>query len=304
MSTTGPFEEEAFERDAEGQSFSGDPRELWRRFRRQRVAMAALLFIVLVIVVAIAAPLFAPNNPNTIPTGARVNALPSWSHLLGTDDLGRDILSRIIFGARASMTAVFLIVGLALAVALPLGLISGYFAGRVDAVLMRVMDVLFTFPPLILALAVASMLGPSLVNASIAIALVFVPSFVRLIRGQVLAVREELYVEASRSLGLSNTWIVRRHVLPNVASPIVVQAAVSLGYALLAEAGLSFLGLGVQLPTPSWGNMLNESFGYVLSAAWPLIPPGLVIFLTVLAFNLIGDGLRDALGRERFEALR
>ena len=202
------------------------------------------------------------------------------------------------------MTAVFLIVGLALAVALPLGLISGYFAGRVDAVLMRVMDVLFTFPPLILALAVASMLGPSLVNASIAIALVFVPSFVRLIRGQVLAIREELYVEASRSLGLSNTWIVRRHVLPNVASPIVVQAAVSLGYALLAEAGLSFLGLGVQLPTPSWGNMLNESFGYVLSAAWPLIPPGLVIFLTVLAFNLIGDGLRDALGRERFEALR
>jgi peptide/nickel transport system permease protein len=226
---------------------------------------------------------------------------PSASHLLGTDDLGRDILSRVIYGARSSMAAAFLIVFLGLVVALPIGLVSGYLAGRVDAVVMRLMDVLFTFPPLVLALAVTAMLGPSLIHASIALALVFVPSFVRLIRGQVLAVREELYIEASRSSGLSDARILVRHVLPNVASPIVVQAAVSLGYALLAEAGLSFLGLGTQPPTASWGTMLSEAFTFVLNKPWPLIPPGLAIFLAVLAFNLVGDGLRDALGREHFQ---
>ncbi|HEY2430791.1 MAG TPA: ABC transporter permease [Acidimicrobiales bacterium] len=274
----------------------------WRRFRRNRLAMAGAVLILLAVAVAVLAPVLAPYSPTR--NFPAINATPTSAHWLGTDDIGRDVLSRIMFGARVSLEATTLIVLLALVASLPLGLVAGYLGGPADNVLMRLMDAMFAFPPLVLALTVAALLGKSLHNEAIAIAIVFVPGFVRLIRGQVLTVREETYIEASRSLGAGPLRMIRRHVLPNVASPLIVQVALSFGYGLLAEAGLSFLGLGVQPPRASWGVMLSEAYQFVLSDPWGLIVPGAAITLTVLAFNLIGDGLRDALGRERFKAPR
>jgi peptide/nickel transport system permease protein len=271
----------------------------WIRFLGTKTAVAGLLFVMLVALAAIFASLVAPHSPTAnFPV---INATPSKGHWLGTDDIGRDILSRIIYGGQVSLQATFQIVALALTLALPLGLIAGYFGGWRDHLLMRIMDALFAFPPLVLALTVAALLGASLLNESIAIAVVFVPGFVRLIRGQVLAVREETYIEASRSLGAGSWRMIRKHVLPNVASPLIVQVALALGYGLLAEAGLSFLGLGVQPPRASWGGMLSEAYPYLFSDPWALVVPGVAIALTVLSFNLIADGLRDALGRERFK---
>jgi peptide/nickel transport system permease protein len=275
-------------------------RRFWSRFFANKVAVAALAFVLLVIVVAIFAPVLAPYSPTQ--NFPKINSGPTKGHWLGTDDIGRDILSRIIYGARISMQAAFMIVGFALIVAVPIGLIAGFFGGRTDSILMRMMDALFAFPPLVLALTVAALLGRSLLNESIAIAIVFVPGFVRLIRGQVIAVREEQFIEASRSLGAGPWRMIRRHIFPNVASPLIVQVALALGYALLAEAGLSFLGLGVQPPSASWGSMLSEAYQFIFTDTWPLIVPGVAIALSVLAFNLVGDGLRDALGRERFKA--
>ena len=282
---------------------AGGLRRTWRRFRRNPLAMGGLVFIVVLILVAVFAPLFARYDPTYQPhplTAAKINAAPSASHWLGTDDVGRDILTRVIYGARVSLRAAFQIVALALALSVPIGLVSGYFGGRVDSLLSRLMDALFAFPPLVLALTIAALLGPSLNHATVAIGVVFVPGFVRLLRGQVLAVREETYIEASRGAGAGSMRMLRKHVLPNVASPLIVQASLSLGYAVLAEAGLSLLGVGVQLPTASWGQMLSRAYEHVFTAPLPLVFPGLALMLTVLAFNLIGDGLRDALGRERF----
>jgi peptide/nickel transport system ATP-binding protein len=270
----------------------------WVRFLHQHWAIAGLIFLLIVIVAAIFAPLVAPHPPNAQDINA-VNSPPSFAHLLGTDDLGRDILSRLIWGARISLRAAFEIVGLAAVVAIPLGLIAGFFRGAADSVIMRTMDALFSFPPLILALTVAALLGADVNDAAIAIAIVFVPSFVRLLRGEVIAVREEAYIESARSLGATSNRLLARHVLPNVASPIIIQLALSLGFALLTEAGLSFLGIGEQPPTPSWGGMLQEGFQFINSAPWAVIFPGIAIMLTVLAFNLVADGLRDSLGRER-----
>ena len=270
----------------------------WVRFLHQRWAIAGLVFLLVVIVAAIFAPLIAPHAPDAQDINA-VNAGPSTSHWLGTDDLGRDILSRLIWGARISLRVSFEIVALAAIVAIPLGLIAGFFRGAVDSVIMRTMDALFSFPPLILALTVAALLGADINDAAIAIAIVFVPSFVRLLRGEVIAVREEAYIESARSLGATSKRLVGRHVIPNVASPIIIQLALALGFALLTEAGLSFLGVGEQPPTPSWGGMLQEGFQFINTAPWALVFPGLAIMLTVLAFNLVADGLRDSLGRER-----
>jgi peptide/nickel transport system permease protein len=271
----------------------------WRRFFATKSAVFGLAFLLIVSLAAIFASLIAPHSPTqNFPV---INGTPSSTHWLGTDDLGRDIFSRIIYGGQVSLQATVQIVFLAIVVALPLGLIAGYFGGWRDHLLMRVMDALFAFPPLVLALTVAALLGASLINESIAIAIVFVPGFVRLIRGQVLAVREETYIEASRSLGAGSWRMLRKHILPNVASPLIVQVALALGYGLLAEAGLSFLGLGVQPPRASWGGMLSEAYTYVLNDAWALVVPGVAIALTVLSFNLVADGLRDALGRERFK---
>jgi peptide/nickel transport system permease protein len=196
------------------------------------------------------------------------------------------------------MFVAFLVVTIATSIALVLGLASGYFGGWLGAVIDRCMDALFTFPPLTLALAIAALLGASLTNASIAIAIVFIPGLVRVIRSQVLAVREETFVEAARSVGTTDRRMLRKHVLPNVVSPVIVQAALAFGYAIGAEAGLSFLGLGVNPPTASWGVMLQEAYARINETQWPLIPPAVAILVAILAFNLVGDGLRDALGRE------
>jgi ABC-type dipeptide/oligopeptide/nickel transport system permease subunit len=267
------------------------------RFRRDRVAMGGAIFVLLLVFIALLAPEVAPYSPTA--NFPLINAGPSGAHWLGTDDVGRDLLSRLMFGARISLEAATIVVVLALVISVPIGLAAGYFSGRVDNVLMRLMDAMFAFPPLILAITVAALLGRSLHNESIAIAITFVAGFARIVRGQVLAVREEMYIEASRSLGAGPFRMIRRHVLPNVASPLIIQAAIAFGFALLAEAGLSFLGLGVQPPNASWGVMLQEAYPFVLSDPWATIIPGLAIALTVLAFNLVGDGLRDALGRER-----
>jgi peptide/nickel transport system ATP-binding protein len=270
----------------------------WSRFRRQRWALAGLAFLLLVLGAALLAPFISPYRPDAQDLNL-VNTGPTGLHWLGTDDLGRDILSRLIWGGRVSLRATGEIVGFAIVMALPIGLVSGFFRGAVDSVTMRLMDALFSFPPLVLALTVAALLGASLNDTAIAISIVFVPGFVRLLRGEVLAVREENFIEAGRSLGATSGRLIRRHILPNVASPVIIQVALALGFALLVEAGLSFLGIGEQPPTPSWGSMLNEGYQFIFTTPWALIFPGLVIMITVLAFNLVADGLRDALGRDR-----
>jgi peptide/nickel transport system permease protein len=272
-------------------------RRVASRFAHNRLAVAAAVFVVLLVLVALFAPVVVPYSPTA--NFSAINAGPSGAHWLGTDDVGRDILSRLIYGTRISLEAAISIVVLALLVSVPLGLAAGYLSGRTDNVVMRIMDAMFAFPPLILAITVAALLGRSLHNESIAIAITFIPALTRVIRGQVLAVREETYIEASRSVGAGPVRMIGRHVLPNVASPLIIQSAILVGYALLAEAGLSFLGLGVQPPSASWGVMLQEAYQFVLSDPWATIVPGVAIALTVLSFNLIGDGLRDAMGRER-----
>lgn len=277
------------------------PRQrIWRRFRRNPAAMTGAAVLLVVVVGAVFAPLLAPHDPiDTSFADVRLTG-PSADHWLGVDRDGRDILSRLLYGGRASIEVCALVVVFALLVALPLGLTAGYLRGPVDAVIMRCMDAVFAFPALTLALAVAALLGPSLLNASIAIAVVFVPGLVRVVRAQVLAVREEAFIDASRSVGATTPRMMGRHILPNVATPLIVQVALSFGYALLAEAGLSFLGFGVAVPYPSWGTMLQQAYSDSTTHLWPLIPPGVAIAVTVLAFNLVGDGLRDALGREVF----
>lgn len=271
-------------------------RRILKRFVRNRSAMVGLAIVVLLVLVAVFAPVLAPTGqgpdypPNLGPG--------SPGHPLGTNAIGRDLLTRLIYGARASMFVAFLVVSIATAIALVLGLISGFFGGWAGSVIDRCMDALFTFPPLTLALAIAALLGASLTNASLAIAIVFVPGLVRVIRSQVLAVREETFVEAARSVGVSDARMLRVHVFPNVVSPVIVQAALAFGYAIGAEAGLSFLGLGVNPPNSSWGVMLQEAYGRITETQWPLVPPAVAILLAILAFNLVGDGLRDSFGRD------
>jgi peptide/nickel transport system permease protein len=216
-------------------------------------------------------------------------------YLLGTDELGRDILSRLLWGAQASLMAGGISVTIAIALGVPLGLLAGYFGGILDAVISRVTEALLSCPFLVLAIALGAFLGPSLSNAMIAIGLSAMPIFARLTRGQVLAVRAEDYIEGARAIGLPDRWIILRYVLPNVLSPIVVQATLAIAAAIIAEASLSFLGLGQQPPAPSWGAMLNTAKNYLEQAPWMSLSPGIAIFLAVLGFNLLGDGLRDAL---------
>ena len=245
-----------------GASATSSWRLLARRFRRHRPGMVGLVILLAIITMAVFAPLLAPYPPDQ--QSDLINTPPSSEHWLGTDDVGRDLLSRVIFGARNSLVASAGIVGLAVAVALPVALLAGYRGGRTDTVIMRMTDAAFAFPPLVVALAIISLRGTSMLNLILAVGLVFIPSLIRLIRGQVLAVREETYIEAARSVGTPSARIAVRHVLPNVASPLIVQIAVSLGFALLAEAGLSFLGVGAPPPTPTWGGMLKRSFDFVL----------------------------------------
>jgi peptide/nickel transport system permease protein len=269
-----------------------------KRFLRNKVATAAAVFLLLLILAAIFAPHLGLQDPATQDLTA-INGKPSGEHWFGQDDLGRDVFSRIIYGARISLQAAFMAVGISLVIAIPLGLVAGFVGGWVDLTMMRVSDAIQVIPALVLALVITGLLGPSTTNVALALAVVFTPAFVRLVRGQVISVREETYVEASRSIGASTPYIIRKRVLHNVASPLIVQAAVTAGFALLAEATLSFLGLGAQPPAPSWGTMLSRAFAQVYQAGWLLYFPGGAITLTVLAFNLVGDGLRDALGSEQ-----
>ena len=266
-----------------------------RRFAHSWSAMAGLTLVVLLVLTALFATTLAPysQDPEFAP-----NLSPSGAHWLGTNSIGRDLLTRLIYGAQASMFVAFLVVTIATVSALLLGPISGYFGGWIGSIIDRCMDALFTFPPLTLALAIAALLGASLTNASIAIAIVFIPGLTRVIRSQVLAVREETFIEAARAVGVGDARMLRKHIFPNVVSPVIVQAALAFGYAIGAEAGLSFLGLGVEEGTSSWGVMLQEAYGRINDSQWQLVPPAAAILVAILAFNLVGDGLRDALGRE------
>lgn len=267
---------------------------VFRRVLRVRLAPLSLAIVVVAVLLAFLSPLLAPYDP----TRADLNAVlhpPDVAHLMGTDDLGRDLLSRIIFGSRASLSAGVVSTGIALVIGTALGLLSGYFVGMLDLAVMRVMDALLAFPGLILALAITAALGPSLVNAMVAIGIVGIPHFARLARGQVLTLRDLDYVISARSIGAGDRQILVSHIVPNMLTPIVVQTSLSVAFAILTEASLSFLGLGVQPPTPSWGFMLNQGRDYIGQAPWLAIFPGVSIFLVVMAFNLLGDAIRDAL---------
>ncbi len=274
---------------------AGEPqwRTTLRQLLRRRAALAALVAIMLFLALAAAAPLVAPFDPLATDWGA-VRQPPSWRHLFGADELGRDVLSRVIWGARASILAGLVSVSIAVAVGTPLGLVSGYLGGAADAVMMRFIDAMLAIPALILAIALAAFLGPSLINAMIAIGVSQTPVFTRLTRGQVLAVKHEDFIEAARAVGNPHRRILFRHILPNVSAPIVVQATLATAIAIIAEASLSFLGLGQQPPAPSWGSMLNTASHFLSQAPWMALWPGLAIFCLVLSFNLLGDGLRDA----------
>ncbi|HEY66531.1 MAG TPA: ABC transporter permease [Caldilineae bacterium] len=272
---------------------SGSSR-FWRRFARNRLALLGALIILMLLICALLAPLIAPYDPIKTNIRARLQG-PSAEHLFGTDDLGRDIFSRVLYGTRISLKVGLISVSISTSIGLLLGLFSGYLGGWVDTLVMRVMDVLFAFPAVLLAIAIMAVLGQSTTNVMIAVGIVYVPIFARITRGSVLAVRELEFIEAARCIGLRDVDIVFRHVLPNALDAVIVQVSLATAFAILAEAALSFLGLGTQPPDPSWGSMLSFGREYMLEAPWWTIFPGLAIFLTVLALHLIGDGLRDAL---------
>jgi len=265
-----------------------------RRLVKRRGAMVGAAVVLFFVVVAVAAPLIAPYEPVATSWSA-VRKPPSLEHWFGTDEIGRDVLSRVIFGARASLLAGVVSVGISLACGVPIGLVSGYVGGFLDGLLMRITDALLACPFLILAIALAAFLGPSLTNAMIAIGISAMPAFIRLTRAQVLNAKVEDYVEAARAVGNPHRRIVLRHILPNIVAPIMVQATLAIAAAIIAEASLSFLGLGQQPPAPSWGSMLNTAKNFLDQAPWMAMWPGAAIFSVVLAFNLFGDGLRDAL---------
>ena len=266
----------------------------WLRLRRRKTAMFGLVVVVLFIAIAAAAPLLAPYDPIQTSWSA-IRKPPQAAFWFGTDENGRDLFSRIIFGARASLMAGVISVSIAVAIGLPLGMIAGYVGGWIDALISRITDAMLACPFLILAIALAAFLGPSLGNAMIAIGISATPVFIRITRGAVLNVKVEDYVEAARAVGNPHVRIAARHILPNIIPPVMVQATLAIAAAIIAEASLSFLGLGQQPPQPSWGSMLNTAQRFIEQAPWMAIFPGLSIFLVVLAFNLLGDGLRDAL---------
>jgi peptide/nickel transport system permease protein len=265
-----------------------------RRLLRRKGAVLGLVVLALFIAAAVLAPLIAPYDPNA-QTWTAVRRAPSAAHWFGTDDVGRDVLTRVIYGARASLMAGIVSVGIALAIGVPLGIVSGYLGGFIDALLGRITDAMLACPFLILAIALAAFLGPSLRNAMIAIGITTTPILLRLTRGQVMVVKVEDYVEAARAVGNPRWRIAIFHILPNILPALLVQATLSIAAAIIAEAALSFLGLGQQPPAPSWGSMLNTAKNFLEQAPWMAMWPGAAIFSVVLAFNLFGDGLRDAL---------
>lgn len=266
----------------------------WKKMKRNKSAIAGLVIIVFFALLAILAPLLPLADPYAT-SWSTIRKAPSAAHWFGTDDIGRDILSRMIWGAQASLMAGVISVAIAVATGVPLGLISGYFGGWLDQIISRITEAFLAMPFLIMAIALAAFLGPSLTNAMIAIGLSAMPIFIRLTRAQVLAVKTEDYIEGARSIGLGHHDIMLRYILPNIVPPIIVQATLTVATAIIAEASLSFLGLGQQAPAASWGSMLNVAKNYLSQAPWMAMWPGAAIFLVVIGFNLLGDGLRDAL---------
>jgi peptide/nickel transport system permease protein len=268
--------------------------ELWYRFRQNKIALVGFIFISFIIFLAIFAPFIAPYDPYEMNSAAMLQG-PSAAHFFGTDSFGRDILSRIIYGSQISLKVGFISVGLSLVLGVAIGVIAGFYGRWVDSVLSRITDVMFSFPDILLALIIMAILGPSLTNLMIAIGIVYTPIFARIARGSVLSIKESLFIEAARSMGVNPLVIIWRHILPNTLAPIIVQVTLSFAFAILAEAALSFLGLGVSPDTPSWGIMLSEAKDWMELAWWSAIFPGLAITIAVFSFNVLGDGLRDAL---------
>lgn len=269
-----------------------DPRYLWHQLKASPLTIAGLVIILFVLFVMAAAPLIAPYDPNALDLLHRL-AAPSAQHWFGTDEVGRDILSRVIWGARTSVLVGFAIVGISMGAGTVIGAFSGLAGGRIDTVIMRLMDVVLSFPSFVMAMALAAALGPDLINAMLAIAVVRIPFYVRLARGQALSLRERPYVKAAVSFGASRLNIVWRHILPNALAPIIVQATLDIGLAILTASALSFIGLGAQQPTAEWGAMVSNGRDYLLDQWWYPTFPGLAILVTAVGFNLLGDGLRD-----------
>ncbi|MFM0593911.1 glutathione ABC transporter permease GsiD [Paraburkholderia dilworthii] len=269
--------------------------EFWRKFRKQHVALGAGIFVLLLIVVAIAAPHLVPYDPENFFDYDALNAGPSAAHWFGVDSLGRDIFSRILAGSRISLAAGFLSVAIGALIGTFFGLLAGYYEGWWDRVVMRVADVLFAFPGILLAIGVVAILGNGMINVICAVAIFSIPAFARLVRGNTLMLKQLTYIEAARSIGASDWTIIVRHILPGTISSVVVYFTMRIGTSIITAASLSFLGLGAQPPTPEWGAMLNEARADMVTAPHIALFPSLAIFVTVLAFNLLGDGLRDAL---------
>ncbi|MFD1637750.1 ABC transporter permease [Evansella tamaricis] len=269
-------------------------KEAYWQLRKNKLAIVGIVIITFFILVAIIAPLLTPYAFNTINAGPRLTG-PSADHWFGTDDLGRDTFTRIVYGARISLMVGFFAVTGALVFGTLLGIVAGFFGKWVDMLISRIFDIMLAFPSILLAIAIVAILGPSLQNALIAIAIINIPIFGRLVRSKVISIRQEEYILAAKAQGMKNGRILFHHVLPNSVAPIIVQATLSFGTAILEAAALGFLGLGAQAPTPEWGKMLSDSRQYIQSAPWTVLFPGVSIMLVVLGFNMIGDGLRDAL---------
>lgn len=267
---------------------------VWRQLKRNRLAMAGLIIVLFFVAVAVLAPVIAPHDP-LAQSIALSGEKPSAENLLGRDELGRDVLSRLIYGARISLTVGLITVVIGAGIGVPLGAVSGFFGGRVDMVIQRLIDIMLAFPAMLLAIVLVSTLGVNLENAMIAIGVVSIPTYARLVRGTTLVLRDVEYVQAARAIGLTNAAIIFRHILPNLLSPIIVQSTLQVATAILWAAGLSFLGLGAQAPVPEWGAMLSSGRTFIRSAPHIVTFPGLAIMVTVLGLNLLGDGLRDAL---------
>ena len=270
-------------------------REFWRKFKKQHVAVAALVFVLALVLVAALAPWLAPYDAENFFDYDRLNEGPSAAHWFGVDPLGRDIFSRILMGARISLAAGFFSVAIGCLIGTALGLLAGYYEGWWDRIVMRISDVLFAFPGILLALGVVAILGSSMTNVVVAVAVFSVPAFARLVRGNTLVLKHQTYIESAHSIGARDFTIITRHILPGTISSIVVYFTMRVGTSIITAASLSFLGMGAQPPTPEWGAMLNEARADMVNAPHVALFPSLAIFLTVLAFNLLGDGLRDAL---------
>jgi peptide/nickel transport system permease protein len=271
-----------------------DWRYVWYRLSASPLSVAGFAIVSVVIAAMILAPAIAPYDPNRLSLAVRL-AAPSWQHVFGTDEVGRDLFSRVIWGSRASVIAGLVTVAISMSIGTCIGAVSGLFSGWVDTVIMRIMDVLLAFPSFILAMALAAALGPSLMNAIVPIAIVRTPFYVRLARGQALTLRDRAYVRSAETFGSSSWHIVWRHILPNSMAPIIVQATLDIGLAILTVSALSFIGLGAQQPTAEWGAMVANGRAYFLDQWWYPMFPGLAILVTAIGFNLVGDGLRELL---------